>query len=1008
MGFILGCIKNSRFTIFLTILLGLLGLYCYYILPKQESPELSAPLAVITAVYPGASPEDVERLVTRPIEEDLLKLKAYDHSESYSKNSVSVVVLYLKNDADVANAWLDLARQMSDIQSKLPNELLPVQLNTNLAETAGIIISLSGDSSSEEELSSYARKLKAELVRVKGVSRFDIQGEYQQELLVKVDTERLAKSGLSWEELLNILKAQNIKIPSGSIKNNSRLINVLVPGAYHSIANVENTLLGISPLTRTPIYLKDLATISLAPVENSVRVRNQGHRAVLLAGYFQADKNVLQIGKGIRERLDQLKKEAPPGIMIDEVLYQPADVSHSITTFIRDLIIGILLVIVVVLLGMGLRNALIASTAIPLSILLTFIVMVPLGIKVHEISIAALIMALGILVDDAIVMTDAIQVQLDQGKDKIAAAMDGLRQAAIPIFTSTLTTIAAFAPLLFVPGPAGEFLKSIPQVVIIALIASLLVALLLTPTLAVQFFKKSIKKRDNGYLRRFFSKFLELSMRSKWTSLIGAFLVFLLAIYGIKFLDLQFFPKADKNIIHVDIMGPPASTIEKTEQITVQVEALLDQEPELLSHTSSIGSGLPKFYITLPASPQSPDFAQIMIRVDLEREGRFKNYEELAAHLQKLIDRQKIEGQISVKLLEKAYPGQPLQIRVRGENPSRLVEAASSIKQKLSQIEGSLNVVDDIDPEVEEYLVEIRPAQASLMGISNYDVQRQMNIALTGSQASVFRKAEQDYALVVRGNISSLEDLKLLPIKSTATGMVAQLQQIAQIKQQKKTPTIRKYNGIRTITVSSDVKPAYNAVNIENSLQDKIKSIDQQGVELIYEGEKRRITDNFGNLAKSAIFAIFIIYLILMLQFKSFGQPLVIFITIPLSLIGSIAGLLVFRQAMSFTALLGIISLIGLVVRNAILLIEYINSARRSGMSVDAACKYAVELRFRPILLTAVTAVMGLLDLALSRNPLFVPMAIALMSGLLVSTILTMVIVPVIYSLITRSRAEVS
>ncbi|CFX40716.1 Acriflavin resistance protein [Syntrophomonas zehnderi OL-4] len=1002
MNIIITCIKNSRFTIFFTVLLALFGLYCYIILPKQESPEVAAPLAVITTVYPGASPEDVERLVTRPIEEDLPQVSGYDYCESFSQNSVSSVILYLENNADVEKAWADLSRRMNDVQRLLPDEARPIEINTNLAETAGIIISLSNDSLPQEELSSLAQKYKNKLLQVDGIARFDIQGEKQDILLIKVDKTKITNSGLSWEQLFNILKAQNIQIPPGSVKQQDFIFNVRIPGAFQSISAVENTLLGVSPVTGIPLRLKDIAAVGLSPDENAPRIRNQGHSAVLLTGYFQPDRNVLEVGNNLRKELDKLKKKAPAGLQIKEILYQPKDVSRSISTFIQDLLIGLILVITVVLLGMGFRNALIASTAIPLSILITFIAMVPLGIKVHEISIAALIMVLGILVDDAIVMTDAIQVQLDQGLEKMAACAAGLKNAAVPILTSTLTTMAAFAPLLFVPGPAGEFLRSIPQVIMTALLASFIIAMLLTPTLAYLFFKKAPSHNHRSRIRNFFTKFLDLSMRRKRGSLLATLLVFLLALYGITFLDLQFFPKANKNILYVDITAPPSSSLEKTAQLTGQVETWLKKQPEIVGVTSSIGSGLPKFYITLPALPKSPQIAQIMLQVDPRKNNRFDSNEELADYLQQQINQQLLAGRIRVNMLAKAYPGQPLQIRVRSKNAARLAETSAKVKKTLSDIKGSLNVAYDLDEPVNEFQVKISIDQAAALGISNYDVQRQINIALSGAQVSVLRSLKQDYKIILRSNIASLKDLKILPIKSPVTNQTLQLQQIADITQVKAIPTIRKYNGIRTITVSGDVKAGYNAVSIENKFREKVASLDLAGVELIYEGERTRIIDNFGNLGRSAIFAIFIIYLILMLQFKSFGQPFIIFITIPLALIGSIAGLLIFRQPMSFTALLGMISLIGLVVRNAILLIEYINSARSDGMKVEEACKYAVELRLRPILLTAITAIMGLLDLALSRNPLFVPMAIALMSGLFVATVLTMVIVPVIYSLIVR------
>lgn len=1000
-GLIYEAIKKRKVTLFLAVIVLIMGFYSYHIIPKQENPDVSAPIAQIVTIYPGASPEEVESQVTSKIEDKLTEIDGYDYSKSWSNNSVSIVILYLNNDeADVDKAWPQLRQKMDDVQGDLPEECFDIEVKTNLADTAGMIISLSGDNYSYEQLASYAENFKKELSKIEGVSRFDVDGEQEKEVKVEVDIEKLNHYALSLEDVWKILKIQNLEIPPGAIENNEAKINVKAPGHYVSLKDIENTIIDISRTTGGAVRLKDIANVYMGLEDSSYKIKQEGKNAVLLTGYFKDNKNIVIIGKDVREKLDELKSRLPEDVKIDEVLFQPEDVDQAVSGFILNLLEGIAFVVVVVFIGMGFKNAIVVSTAIPLSILMTFITMNFLGIKVHQISTTALIIALGILVDNAIVVSDAIQKDIDAGKERLESCLNGARQTAIPIFTSTLTTVVAFGPLLLLPGIAGEYLETIPQLVIISLVSSFLVAILVTPAMAYIFFKKSKQdKEKQGVLRQFFDNLLEKSLNKKKTTLLISLVAFVFAVFVASHLGLQFFPKADKNMIYIDIDTELASDLDKTEMIADQVEKILSKQEEVLTYTTAIGDGLPKFYFSIPPSVPAKDYAQILVRLDLKATKDFKNNQEMADYLQAIFDKQIAGGKVTVKLLEQGKPiGALVQVRVIGEDQESLLAVGEKLESLLKNMDGTINVHNDAEDKNYEFVVDVDNDRATNMGITKYDIQRQINIALKGAKSTVFRKAGKEYDILVKSNIESKEELENLAIKSSITGNKVLLKQFAEIILKPTVTTIKKYDREMAVTVMSDVKAGYSSVDIETALEQQLDSIELYGNSIVFDGEREEIKEYFGTMGIASLFAIFLIYIILLVQFNSFAQPLVVLITIPLSLVGSILGLIIFRQPLSLTALLGIISLIGLVVKNAILLIEFINHAREQGKDIEEACVDAVDKRFRPIILSAITTVMGLVPLVFSGSSMFVPMSVSLMSGLIVSTILTMIIIPVIYS----------
>ncbi len=1000
-GLIYTAVKYRKITLFIMVSLMVIGFYSYYVLPRQEYPDITPPVAVITTIYPGASPIDIERLITSKIEDEIKELEGYDYSDSTSKNSVSIVVLRLGKGADIEKAWTELRRKMEDLQAELPQGSGEIDIDTDLVDTAGMIISMSGDGYSYEELASYAEELKSDLSSVKGVSRFEIVGKQEKEVKIEVDTYSLNYLGLSMGDLGNIIAAQNIRIPPGQINDGSTKIDVSTPAVYSSISDIENTVIVVSEENGSPAKLKDIAGVSMGLEEANYKIKHNGRNSVLLTGYFKKNMNAVLVGKDVGKIIGRFERRLPKDIIFDKVLFEPEDIRKSINDFALNLLEGILFVVIVVFVSMGMRNALIVSTAIPVSMISTFIFMYFANIKLHQISVAALIIALGMLVDNAIVVSDAIQVRIDLGQDKMEACVEGVKEVAIPVFTSTLTTVGAFLPLMMMTSVAGEYVRSVPQIVMISLSLSYLTALFVTPSMAYIFFKPGHDKERAYRVKGFFDRLLQVGMKKKRTVVglsIGAFAVTIAAALT---LGLQFFPKADKNMIYVDVRTEQNSDIEKTERLVEETADLLEMQKEVVSLTAAIGGGLPKFYNATPTYTKSQDFGQLLIRLDLKKGGRFRNNTQFVSYIQKQLNDNISGGVVTVKELEQGDPvGAPVTVRVAGRDIGRLGEASRQIRLKLSGIEGTMNVDDDFSDRVYKFNIDIDSDKMSIYGISNYDLQNEINILLQGREVSVFRKDGNEYGILLKGNIKSKEDLENFRVKSTASGSKTVLKDLVSVGLESELPCIRKHNGELCVTVYSDVQSGFSAVNIEEQLKKEIRSMDLEDVSIVYSGEKSKIIQYFGELGNSSIFAVFVIFIILMIQFGSFSQPLIIMLTIPLSIIGSILGLFILRQVLSFTALLGIVSLLGVVVNNAIVLVDYINSERAQGKSIEEACKGAVNMRFRPIMLTTTTTVIGLVPLIMSRSQLFTPMAISLMFGLMLSTLLTLVVIPVVYSLV--------
>lgn len=997
-------IRERRVTLFLAVMLAVVGIYGYYLLPRQENPDVSAPIAMIVTPYPGASPKDVNELVSKKIEDEMAELDSFDYVKSVSQDSVSVVIVYFETSADSDKAMQDVRNAMTDVKSQLPTGVMASDVKTDLTESAGIVISLSGENYTYEQLASFGEQFKDALINVEGVSKFNIEGELEKEVKVIVNMEKLDQMGLSLMDLNTLLQAQNVEIPSGSLDTEDGKIKLRAPGIFESVSDIENLVIGVSQKTGVVTKLSDVADIYMGLEDDAEKFKQNGNNAVLLTGYFQDSKNVVIIGKEVREKMDTVKAGLPDDLIVDEVVYQPDAVSASTNEFMMNLIVGILLVVLVVFFGLGFRNAIVVSAAIPLSILMTFGAMYFMGIKIHQMSLTALIIALGILVDNAIVISDTVQVKYDGGMPLEEAAIEGTSMSSVPIFTATLTTIAAFMPLLGVPGAAGQFINAIPKVLIISMIAAYIVSMFVTPSMAVTFFKPTVAKaKKENKLRRFFTDLLSKGLKKKRQTTIGTFVILFLVLgLVVPMLPSQFFPYADKEVLYIDIDSEQAGDMAYTEGLTDEVVMLLKDVPELTSYTVAVGNGVPKFYVTMPPATPSSAYAQMVCHFNLETEDqRFTTKMELKDYLQKKLDSSISKGTASVRLLEYSEPmDAKVIVRVSGKSYDRINDVVNELQSKMNEIDGVASTSTDKQPLTYQMNLDMDKEIAASMGITTYDLQGQINVALYGKDVTVFRKDGKEYAVHLKSDINSESGLNNMAIKSTLTNNKVPLRQFADIGYSKKQDTIRNYDREETIHIYGIEEPGASPVDIENYVENTIlPSIDTTGVKVTFDGEREQIVKYFGAAGALAGGAIFLIFIILIVQFNSFMQALIILMTIPLSLIGSMLGLLAFRQPLSFTGILGVIALIGLVVKNGILLIEYINDARKKGDTIDDACVDAVNKRYNAIILSSMTTILGLFPLAISGSDLFAPMAVSLMSGLAVSTFLTLVVIPVMYSL---------
>lgn len=1008
-GLIYSTIKKKRLTIFVVIFVFITGIMCYMNVPKQEYPVVQVPVAVITTIYPGASASDIEELISSKIEDIAMEAVGFDSctSESYSGASVVSVSFGLDLAQDKLDKSIsDLRNKVDDLKNnELPDGITNLTFETNLLDTAGLILAFTGDNQSNAELVQRAEELKNNLKGMNGVYKVEVKGEVQEEIKITVNTEKLNRMNLSLNNIVDLVSAQNSIIPVGTIDFEFNKLTVNSSGKFADIEEIGNIIIQIFPDSGSIIKLKDISTIQKDENVNDKRFFYNGKKAILLNLYFDDEANILNVGTDIMSEVNRYISSMPFDVYVDKVIYLPDDVGKSINNFTTSLIQSVLIVLVIVMVGMSIRNGIIVSIAIPLSIFLTFIAMSFLNIDIQFISLAALITALGMLVDNAIVVSDAIQVRFDNDEEKMSACIDGAKEVAMPVLASTLTTVAIFTVFFSMPGTMGKFTFSLPAIVISALLASYIVSMLVTPVMCYMFIKKSPfnKKQKRLYSREFFSRLFDVSIKHKFLTFLISFVVVVGGVILLFTLELQLLPNSEKNIVDIDVVTSDMNDIRKTNKAIEDIETIVSQQPEVEFYLSSVGGRVPKYDFSAAFSTSSINKGSLMLRVDINKDKRFKDKAVFVEYLQKELNTKVSGCKIVVKELG-VIPemSEAVQVRISGNDFEQLNNVAKVIEQELEKIDGTKNIYSDRKIKTYDYYVDMKNNLLNSYGLTKSEVQNELNIALMGRNASIYRENLKEYPIIVKSDIDTSTALENLMLKSSASGNKYQLKQLSDVTLKEDFSSISRYNGKRTITISAGAEVGFSPISIQTKLKESIEKNQFGNIDIIYQGDSDLFFEVLQTLVVGAVVAIMIIFLILFIQFNSIKQSLIILISIPFSFIGASLGLLVFRQKLSMFAILGLISLIGVVVNNAIVLVDFINTEKLRGIDIDEACKEAVSRRFRPIMLSTITTVLGLIPLAISGNVLFKGMAIAFMFGLSTSLVFTLVVIPVVYSALHR------
>ncbi|MFW2405251.1 MAG: efflux RND transporter permease subunit [Gammaproteobacteria bacterium] len=1012
--------KNRVFMTMLVIVL-IAGVSSYLGMPRSEDPGFIIRTALVQTIFPGASPERVEMLVTDKLEKVIQEMPELDFVSSQSKAGVSLVFVNVREEyTDVRPIWDSLRRKVERARGELPDDVIGPIVNDEFGDVFGSLIAVTGDGFNYRELKEIADEVRDELLLIDDAAKVEIVGAQEERVFVVFENARLAELGMSPVQLQVALQERNIVLPGGDVTSAYEKIVLEPTGNFESLEELRRSIVSL-PQSNAMVRLEDILTIERGYVDPpEVTARFNGEPALMLAVSLRDEGNILRLGEGVQDVMRRAQRVYPVGVDFELLNFQPRDVEDKINAFVWNLIQAVLFVAAIMLLFLGLRTGLIVASLIPSTILASFLVMSVLDIGLDQMSLAALIIALGMLVDNAIVMSESIMVQVGRGKPVVQAALDSSRELRIPLLTSSLTTAAAFLPIFLSESNTGEYTAPLFKVVTITLLCSWVIALTLIPVLCVLFLKvKSTEDGPGQIMAAFYRVYdagLRFALRNRTLTLAGVVAIFALALFGLSRVPSIFYPPSDRATFTVELDLPVGSPIERTAEITQEIEAFIvaglpaasEDAAGLVNIGAFIGQGPPRFYLSLDQKQRSPNYSYILVNLDAVT----LMTRQLFASIETFVANNYPDANVTIRPMSLGPPAwPPVQIRISGREVDEVFAIVEDVKAQLREVPGARQITDNWGPRSKKVIVEIDEARARLAGITNRDVAVSMQTYLTGLATTEFREDDELIPVVLRSRADQRTDpnrIATMNIYSQATGQSVPLGQIAYPRLEWQPGVIERRNRLRTVSVESLLEPGYTVPDVLNVIEPWLE--DQApswpfGYSWEFGGEAETSGKANAAIAEKLPIAVLVIVLLLTAQFNSLRRPLIIMLTIPLSLIGVTIGLLVARSYFGFMTLLGVISLSGIVINNAIVLLDRIRiEIDENGLPPDRAVLTAARQRARPILLTTATTVAGLLPLWLGGGPMWEPMAIAIIFGLIFATVLTLGVVPVLYSVFFRVK----
>lgn len=995
---------------FIAVLLTF-GIFSFTHMGRMEDPDFTMRTMVVGVAWPGASPEQMSNQVTDKLEEKLRDLPGVDYTKSFTDGSKSVIYINLKEDLPsnkIRPAWEEARNMINDEWKSLPSGVQGPSINDRFDDVYGTIYALSGDEFSYEEKRQQAEDLKRQLLSVPNVKKITLIGVQEKSLDVTINKDKLASYQVSTQQLLTALKQQSAMVPAGMVNTDTNNVYLRINGVFDSVDAVKNMPVRINNQT---IRLGDIADITMTYKDpSSPQFYYEGKPAIGIAISMDAGANNIEFGKAIDKKLKELKPTIPVGLNLDQVSNQPNIVKESIGDFSQSLFEAIAIVLLVSFASLGIRTGIVVALTIPVVVSTTFVLMYENGIYLHKVSLGALILALGLLVDDAIIVVEMMSVKLEEGFNHWRAATFAYESTAFPMLSGTLITCAGFLPLALAEGMVAEFTKSLSIVVFMALILSWVASVLVSPVLGYKIIENKTEKPESEWTRRdhimhrlktiFYARFeslLHWALGHHKAVLLLTLGAFILSLLSFPLIKQEFFPSSTRSEIIVSMQFPQSSSIDYTQGQAKSLDTLLKDNEHIDHFTTYVGEGSPRFVLTLePELPRANFMQTIIVTKSLEdRDALFKE-------LQDQLNEQYPSALINMQFVQIGPPSKyPVMLRVSGPDASEVKTIANDVKAKMQEDKDLHNIAFDWPDTEPVAQVHIDPDKARLLGIDSYAVSLHLQSLLSGTKSGEYYEGNQTIPVTFRlgGNENhNLAALSSLPIQ-TGNGSYVPLSQIATISMSQEEGIIWHRNMMPTISIHANVGPGVLGNAKTKEIYNKLAEYRQDlptGYTIDLDGSAEKSVTAVQKLLVPMPIMLFAIMTILMFQLKRIALMFMALLTAPLGLIGVVLALNITRTPLGFMAILGIIALSGMIIRNSIILLDQIEIHRAEGQSAREAIINSATLRFRPIMLTAIAAILGMLPLM--GSVFWSPLAIAFSGGLLVATILTLIVLPVMYA----------
>lgn len=1001
-------VKNYQFTLIIFLMVAVLGISTIMTMPRSEDPDINAPQFPVVVVYPGTSPKDMEEMVVDKLEQRIFGLEDIKRIKTTISDGLAVLFVEYKYSSDVDEKYQELVREVNAARDELPKEIAAIEVRKVQPSDVNVIqLALVSENASMVRLKEEAERLQEQLEKLPTLKSVKIFGVPEQVVRVDLQLEKMAQLKIPADQVLGAVQSEVANIPGGSLSEGARSFNIKTSGNYRDISEVENTI--VASANGRNVLLKDVAKVYKDFDTNKHITRLNGHRCVTVTAAQKAGENIAKTQETYLPVLDAFKKSLPASIDMQFHFDQAENVNKRLSGLTFDFVIAILLV-AITLLPLGMRAATVVMISIPLSLAIGVVLLNLLGYNLNQLSIVGLVVALGLLVDDSIVVVENIERWLLEGHSRMEATLKATQQIGLAVVGCTATLIIAFLPLVFMPEAAGDFIRSLPMAVITSVIASMLVSLTIVPFLSSRLLKEHVGHPEGNIFMRGLKKIISGSysrLLDRALQRPGLTILVTLGIFGgslalFPVVGFSLFPASEKPQFMVDVIAPLQSNLAYTDKISKEIEKELRKVPEVKYVSANIGHGNPRVYYNIIPENERSDFAQLFVQLD--------EHTSPARKLAIIEDLRKRwtpypGAKVEVKNFEQGPPVvAPVEVRLYGENLDTLSSLARKVEDLLKKTEGTIYVSNPVRNRKTDIRVDINKEKAIQSGVPSLNIDRTVRLAVAGIEAGSFTDDNgDDYTILVtrpREKTPGLDVFNNLYVNGY-NGNAIPLRQIADLKFESSPLNINHFNKTRTVSISANVKKGF--LNDE-VIRTVIKEMDAMKLPSGYYynmgGEVESRQESFGGFATIIIITIFLFVAVLILEFRTFKSTLIVLSVIPLGIVGAVIALWLTGNSLSFVATIGIIALAGIEVKNTILLVDFTNQLREQGRSLDDAIREAGEVRFLPIVLTSMTAIGGLFPIAISTNPLISPLAIVMIGGLISSTILSRVVTPVIYKLI--------